>query len=123
LTESVRGGFHSTQEGFEDFPVTIRLLGHGDVGALLEDDRLSASNYPRSSTPTRSPVVGPRFAILPPPLVGRRRRVPATKTLRIAIGLLGAVLLVLTLGATEADAATFCVNDPPCLFGTSEPTI
>jgi hypothetical protein len=41
LTESVRGGFHSTQEGFADFPVTIRLLGHGEVGALLEDDRLS----------------------------------------------------------------------------------
>jgi hypothetical protein len=37
--------------------------------------------------------------------------------------LLGAVLLVLTLGATKADAATFCINDPPCLFGTSEPTI
>ena len=33
-----RGGFDPAQEGVEYFPVTVRLLSHGDVGAVLEGD-------------------------------------------------------------------------------------
>jgi hypothetical protein len=40
--ESVRGGVHSTQEGLDDLPVTVGLLGHGQVSGLLEDGRLGA---------------------------------------------------------------------------------